>query len=430
MKRSACEGTDTNLQSKVPCCEAELPCCENEVDLPCCDDSDPPIDQPQDDPPIVESIIPVDPMVDPGIPWIGQLPTKTLQVQPQTWIGDLYEPKQLQPDTSPCQLNKPPGYVRYPQMTPGIIMADWNNAYDMWPVNGYHGTWHLTRATLLSSTVSKGTQRQDPDGIHWIPQSNWKAAEWDCVPRSHCKYTKMEMQKWLFPDNNTMRGLRERFYEVNPFTDVNNPTIAEIDSWNVEVINHFRRLLGLKNTATPLRSLFKRAYWASEAYAIRRFVQERQIKNEKGDVIRIEHYYTSKGVCPKGQKNAHCKAGYLPACGMLDYPSETNEPGQDHPAYKYPDETDWSCIKSVPGNQAEDIVTTKTNLPWSIKMSRVILQFIASDGFCGHTGPFLIREHVGVAFHVVDYNPEATIVRVKWSGSKADIGDDPCCFIK
>lgn len=35
---------------------------------------------------------------------------------------------------------------------------------------------------------------------------------------------------FIFPKGvNTMKGLRERFYEVNPFTDKANPTVAEIE---------------------------------------------------------------------------------------------------------------------------------------------------------------------------------------------------------
>lgn len=266
----------------------------------------------------------------------------------------------------------------------------------LWPDNGYHGTFHLTKGSRRSNFVSSSTQRHDPDGISWISSTKWNAARWDGVPMNPCTNSLSTIRAFLFPNTNTLRGLRERFYEVNPFSDLRNPTVDEIDSWNIEVVKHFRRLLGLNNPLTPLRSLYKRAQWTSEA------------KNSK-------RLIGGAATCV-GSTNPHCGATYLPSCGEFDTPGI---PGQDNTAYRFADEVDtWTCMTSVPGGGSEGINTINSDLPWSIKLTRVIAQFLASDGLGYHTGPFLVREYVGMSFWY--YSDGATIFRGKWAGNEGN----------
>ena len=232
------------------------------------------------------------------------------------WGGN--QPAACPPVDPPTPIIAPP-YIRYDQQTPGDPDIDPRVTWPPWPNNGYHGSYHLRRGTARSSAVTNYTQRQDPDGIFWLTPAKWAAAEWDGVPKNPCTNSLSVMKAWLFPDPNTLRGLRQRYYECNPFTDLKNPTPAEIDSWNIEVIRHFRRLLGLPNPIYPDRSLFKRAQWASEAYQNKRY-------NADGVT----------GVC-QGSSNQHCGATYLPACGVLD--TYGGAPGQNTPYYRFPNET-------------------------------------------------------------------------------------------
>ena len=386
----------------------------------------PPLEQP-DPPPEPPPPPPPDPIVQQPLPttentvaWIGG-PERTA-------IIPTVEPPMEQPVQPPLEQPVPPiveptstktcisasalPYIRYPQQTPGILYATPDNL-EMWPTNGFNGTWQISRQTLRSNEVSGGKQAHDPDGILWLTPQLWKAAEWDCVPRNPCDYTRDEMKKWLFPDDNTMRGLRERFYEVKPFADNRNPTVAEIDSWNVEIVNHFRRLLGLTLMVVPDRKLFLRAQWGNEAYQVKRFVK---------NGTRV-----AEGVCPIGTTNGHCGSTYFPYCGPVDLPS--TEPGQDHPFYRYPDEP-FVCNKTIPAGD-EGVGNTPADLPWSIKLTRLIAMFIGTDGFCSHTGPFLTSPKVGFGtiFWRKPKEKDMTIWRVKWSGPQAGF-PEKCCVRK
>lgn len=236
------------------------------------------------------------------------------------WSGNMAP--SCPPVDPPPPITSPPPYDSYGQMTPGTLLMETNptiavsNAAVAAP-QIYHGTWHLTRGSRRANAVTSNTQRHDPAGIHWISPSLWAAASWDGVPMNPCTNSLTAIRAWMFPNTNTMRGLYQRYYEVNPFTDLRNPTPAEIDSWNIEIIRHFRRLLGLNNPIYPLRSLYKRAQWAAEAS-----------NNFRYDDT------TGVGVC-SGSSNQHCGATYLPDCGEFDTPSG---PGQNSTYYRFPDE--------------------------------------------------------------------------------------------
>lgn len=306
-------------------------------------------------------------------------------------------PAPADPIETPAPVTGGSGYVQYGQLTPGTFLQETSpslSSQPLWPINGYHGSFHLSQGTRRANFVSSSTQRHDPDGIKWISASTWNNAYWDGVPMDPCTNSASAIKAWMFPNANTMRGLRQRYYEVNPFTDLRNPTIAEIDSWNIEIIRHFRRLLGLNNPITPLRSLYKRAQWTNEAGNGKRFID-------------------GVATCISSS-NQHCGATYIPSCGEFDN-DDPNVPGQNSSAYRYTDETDsWTCITSVPSG-SEGVNTINSDLAWSIKLTRVIVQFLASDGLGSHTGPFLVREYVGMAFYY--YSDGATIFRGKWAGN-------------
>lgn len=62
----------------------------------------------------------------------------------------------------------------------------------------------------------------------------------------------------------------------------------------------------------------------------------------------------------------------------------------------------------------------KSNIPWSIKWSRALCQYLGSEGFNGgHVGPFFHREKFGFSFwdnNTSDNNSNATL-RAKWTGN-------------
>jgi hypothetical protein len=58
-----------------------------------------------------------------------------------------------------------------------------------------------------------------------------------------------------------MLGLCKYFYNVNPFKDNKNPTVAKVDYWNIEVICHFQNLFGIMMPVEPDECLFAIAHF-------------------------------------------------------------------------------------------------------------------------------------------------------------------------
>ena len=249
---------------------------------------------------------------------------------------------------------------------------------------------NITR--LINNKIISGKRlRHDPDGIHWIAPTSWKT--WNGVPINPCTSTKAQLMAFIFPAPggvNTMLGLRERFYQVNPFQNNSDPTVAEIENWNIEIIRHFRKLIGFNQTNHPVHNhkcTYLRAAWSEER-------------------ARSNHW-TSKypgslnsayGPCTVPfSSNQHCGAGFLPS------PS-------DQAVYFCPSIA-TTCIASP---AAEGIQAVNTDIPWGIKMSLIIGSFLTSDGIGFHTGPFIGREYFGSGWYM---NGASTVFRGKWSGT-------------
>lgn len=224
--------------------------------------------------------------------------------------------------SDPTPITSPPPYVQHVQMTPGTTELDRSKTWWKPPVGQpvlgppdvYVGTWILSLHTHRSNAVTNYTQDHSPD-LKWFKPGVWEEMEWDGVPYiikggEPPLDNIPELKRWMFGSNGiTMRGLRQRFYQVNPFKDLRYPTPAEIDSWNIEVIKHFRRLIGLgHNPLFPKRSLYLETQWASEA------------KNN----------YRPNDPCGKG---GHCGATFVPDCAEQH---STGGPGQKNIAYSYP----------------------------------------------------------------------------------------------
>lgn len=220
----------------------------------------------------------------------------------------------------------------------------------------------------IKAANDKGN-RHDPDGIVWLQPAHWEEAKWDGVP--YTDYENMSrgaLCKAIFPNSNTMRGLREHFYAVQPFKDNQNPTVAEIDAWNIEVVRHFRRLLGITIPIEPDRCLFLRAQWATERKA-----------TDVWDAKYPGTFSTAYGPCGEGS---------IPHCGAAFAPNEE-------------DQVPYGAGEYCPhkGGGTEGIGGTNQDIPWSIKLGRVIAMFLCLEGIRGHTGPFLTRQRAGFAWH-------------------------------
>lgn len=284
----------------------------------------------------------------------------------------------------------PPGSFDRTQYTPNYTNVSVLNISRGCPSRVY-GAAAIEEASARGRMVSGGTMGHSPDLITWI-SPRWNLApdsyKWDGIP--FFSSNKLELRNWLFPGRYQMRGLREHYYSFTPepFLDPYFPTVGEIDNWNIEVIRHFRKLIGNTTPLNPDRCLFLRAQWNNE----------RKYSNY-WDNAYPGTFGTASGPCinPDGtmSTDAHCGATFIPN-------------STDQIPYL---EGGGTC--STTGG-SEGIRNIKKDLPWSIRMSEIIYLWLTEDGLSGHTGPFLSRTRVGFGFHC--WNDLWLVFRGKWSG--------------
>lgn len=244
----------------------------------------------------------------------------------------------------------------------------------------------IDRQTQL--TVAAGL-RHDPDGITWITGAQWAASTWDGVTTwDPCTLTKAQLLAAIWPSTtNVMRGLRELFYSVNPFANNLAPTPKEIENWNLAVINHYRAMLGITAPAVNDRGLYLEAHWADER------------KNSTyWDAAYPGTLGSAYGPCVgMSPINGHCGSTFIPTC-------------EDQLPYLHKGE---ACKSRI--SMAEGVFTTNQNIPWSIKLSRILSGIVQGEGITGHGGPFVSREKVGISWRCDTGN--SVQVRIKWGGT-------------
>lgn len=237
------------------------------------------------------------------------------------------------------------------------------------------GAADINLATQVSQAVASVVS-QDPDGILWLSSAQWAAAEWDGIPFDTSGWpispTTAQLHAYLFPNANTMRGLRQHFYTINPFADNTAPTVAEIDQWNVEVVRCLRKVLGITTPVGGSKCLFLRCQWSLE---------------RKWSTVWDPEY--PSGVCypippaPTGQP--HCGDSFVPT------------PAEQVPYWD--GATPTVCVQNA---GSVGLSSVNTDIPWSVKLSRVIGGYVASEGMTGHPGPFFTRECCGFSFMIFD----------------------------
>jgi hypothetical protein len=257
----------------------------------------------------------------------------------------------------------------------------------------YGGIPGMNRATELSQAVSSVTD-QSPYGIGWISAATWAAADWDGVTTLDLgTMTTAQACSWLWPaGGDVLRGTRQAYDNWCGFADPTAPTAKEIEAWTVKYILHFRNLT---RNPTPLeldRCLMMRCLWADERWATTYWDAEYNTTgcgNAAGPCA---------GVCTGTYVNPHCGDAFFPNA-------------EDQVPYMLASGGEIAtCPATITGG---GIYTTKNNIPWSIKLSRVMQYWFCSKD-SGHFGPFLGREKLG--FHWMVYAGEGTTWRNKWSG--------------
>lgn len=237
----------------------------------------------------------------------------------------------------------------------------------------------IREQTWLSQLVSN-VSSQDPDGIGWITPSQWNNAIWDGTPIDPTTLTKAQLCAFIRPNGNyySVRGLREHFYTVNPFADTTNPTVQEIEDWNLEVIRHFRNLFGNPAPVSNDARLYIECRWSDE---------------RKSTTVWDTKY--PSGTCA-GSTDSHCGESFFP--DTTDRNEQIAQAPYNNNTANYPELLNYNerASKSV------GIQGLSADIPWSIKLGVVISRFICEEYLTGHPGPFInptsAREHFGCSW--------------------------------
>ena len=311
-------------------------------------------------------------------------PPKTPDEPPPPVLGCMdplatnYNALATQSDGS-CVYPPPPCPV-YTQYTP----YTWRKIPNATPAQGNNPANRIIAGTSVSRTVNI-----DEGPPAWIPQSDWNAMYWDGVPLTDIyNKTPSQLCVWMFKGR-AMKGLKQHYEAIKPFCDPANPTVAEVDNWHLEVIKHFRNLLGVTTPIQLDARLMLESAWAEERYWLQFFWASYTGTNG-----------SAYGPCV-GTTNQHCGASFIPS--IVD----------QQPYYtQYPDITPTMTQSS----RAEGIGNQNTNLPWMLKLVGVLQNWVCSEGLVGHTGPFVTREKVGMSiFAGADGLGPSSRFRIKWS---------------
>lgn len=235
-------------------------------------------------------------------------------------------------------------------------------------------------SSTKTSMAKKGlVTSQDPDGYHPVNKTKtWDKVKWDGVPFDPYGKTKEEMSAFLNPTGDLwlIRGLREKFYEVNPFKDNKNPTVAEIDAWNIHVIQHFRELFG---NPTPVRNnakLYLESRWADERKHTTVWDNNYQEGKFDGATGPCNHVKSKTN-------NGHCGDGFFP--NPDDRAKAIAAPPYNNNFEEYPELENYPCKYS----QSAGIFSCPNYMPWSLKLGQIICDMVKKEGIEGHPGPFL-----------------------------------------
>lgn len=226
--------------------------------------------------------------------------------------------------------------------------------------------------TQSDLTTAEGW-RHDPDGYPVITTAQWEAAEWDGVTKSPniCTASITDVRDFIWPGNtDAMRGLRDLFYTLNPFYDVNAPTIVEIEDWDFAVLNHFRNLVD-RAPFTIDPNLFYLSQWSKERKTTNYW--ETAPHNFPGTLD------SNYGPCIGGT-NAHCGWQFRPnATWQADYLMDGD-----------PEVTYYANADAIFTNDPA------SNLPWSIKMSRILRTVWNVEGYSAHMEGIIRRPQYGL----------------------------------
>jgi hypothetical protein len=323
----------------------------------------------------------------------------------------------------------PPPLPPPPPSVPPLTVIQYTPEYTLNAGNTFPNSYP-SGASIIRGECSMGVRPHDPRGSPTTRLTNWQSANWDGVPFDYLGKTKEQIHEFLrpgYPANKyAIRGLEQRFYQLNPFADNSNPTVGEIDTWNIEVIRHLRAVLGVKVTTPgpllgqtipilPDPRLYIEAAWADE----RRWSQVWDTKYPNGVIVNgVEYFGFAPGPCwlPNTNPpqvplpyNAHCGGKFAP--NTTDAHAYRLAAPYHYNTAVYPELASHGNLVSF----TEGISGIGTEVPWSLRLALIITNFIKDEGYSGHAGPFFTRPYVGMSWRC-DAQNKAIGFRGKWNG--------------
>lgn len=265
----------------------------------------------------------------------------------------------------------------------------------------------MIRSITNVSGVTGG--KHDPDSIPWISTTAWNTAKWDGVPFDPTGKTKAQICAWFRPTGSAyvFRGIREKFYQVNPFADNAAPTTQEIENWNLEVIRHFRALLGITTPVQYNARLQLECTWSIERSRTRAWDTKYPLTGG--------NYGETNGPCflpPPGGfidvAGGHCGDAFFP--NATDRDTYISSAPYNSDFAMYPELANYASRYSQTGGN----VAGNNYIPWCIKLPTLLSTFICSDGLQDHTGPFMGRTEVGLGWYWSSSDPGRIELKGKW----------------
>jgi hypothetical protein len=183
---------------------------------------------------------------------------------------------------------------------------------------------------------------------------------WNGVPfdKSNSVPANVQCQR-LFPSGNryALIGLKDFYDQTKPFANEASPTIAELDAWNIAVINYFRRLYGQNVPLQNDPKQFLKAQWATEA----KWTTKWDAENPPTPAFPKTKAHYGYGFVPKVSEQTPYLNAYTP------------------PIPAFP---------SFPGG-SETITFCKTEVPWALKMAFTLGSSLCAEGTGGHIAQLL-----------------------------------------
>lgn len=242
-----------------------------------------------------------------------------------------------------------------------------------------------------------GNLGHDPRGIRFgfkgdvVPtETDWLSSKWDGTPYNYIGKSKEDIWRWLIPVGNNLggilRGVEDLYYSKSPppFADKYQPTVPEIDAWNIEIVNHIRSMLGISEKVIPDARLYLECQWADE----RKLTTYWDTKYPTGIIGGSYGPCVVNGIPGKG----HCGASFFP--DKQDRDEYISQPPYNNDFSKYPELQNYTDRFS----KSEGLGGTNARTPWSMRLAMIITNYILGEGTTGHAGPPLFRNRVGFSW--------------------------------